>query len=72
MTTAATTTTTSAASAAAAAEKMEGETTVEMQMKVKKNTSVLMFLSPEVASYFIGERVSIVILDTGLHGFLLV
>ena len=71
MTTAATTTTTSAASAAAAAEKMEGETTVEMQMKVK-STSVLMFLSPEVASYFIGERVSIVILDTGLHGFLLV
>ena len=69
MTTAATTTS-AASAAAAAAEKMEGETTVEMQMKVKKSTSVLMFLSPEVASYFIGERVPIVILDTGLHEFL--
>jgi len=59
MTTVATTTTTSAAAAAAAAaEKMEGETTVKMQVEVKKNTSVLMFLSPEVASYFIGEPVS--------------
>lgn len=68
MTTAATTATTT--SAAAAAEKMGGETTVEVQVEVKKNTSVLMFLSPEVASYFIGERVSIAILDAGLHGFL--
>lgn len=46
--------------ATTATEKMEGATTVQMQVKVeddalesKKSISRLMFLSPEVASYFI-------------------
>jgi len=67
MTTVATTTTTTSAVAAAAAEKMEGETMVKME--VKKDTSVLMFLSPEVASYFIGEPVSMLPQIQMLHGF---
>ena len=50
--------------ATTATEKMGGATTVQMQVKVeddalesKKSISRLMFLSPEVASYFIGEPV---------------
>jgi len=56
--------TTVTATTAAATEKIEGATTVQMQVKVeddalesKKSISRLMFLSPEVASYFIGEPV---------------
>lgn len=59
---------------AASANKVEEKTTVQMQMKdkdvqVKKSASAFMFLTPEVASYFVGEHGDVT-LDLAVTGLI--